>query len=88
MIQRDVNAMQRAALANTRTVCSGGIDLLDANDEVVNVSSECWRLVNRGSNVLSINKASPLVYMKGQPEVVEIIRSHQVPAVPTCGLGH
>mmetsp|Transcript_35750 Transcript_35750/g.85243 ORF Transcript_35750/g.85243 Transcript_35750/m.85243 type:complete len:219 (+) Transcript_35750:438-1094(+) len=32
MIQRDVNTMQRAALANTRTICSSrGIDILHAN---------------------------------------------------------
>ncbi|EJK77674.1 hypothetical protein THAOC_00479, partial [Thalassiosira oceanica] len=71
MIQRDVNAMQRAALANTRTICSRGIDILHANDEVVNVASKCWHLVNRQSKVLSIDKPSPFVYMKGQPEVVD-----------------
>ena len=41
LIQRDLNVMQKAALAETRTICSEAVGLLDGKDEVVDPASKC-----------------------------------------------
>ncbi|EJK76482.1 hypothetical protein THAOC_01753, partial [Thalassiosira oceanica] len=67
--QRDLNDMQRKALAMTRKRCREGIDILHDRNEMVDPSSGCWSLVNTRSTVVNMednNKAS-VVYIKGQP---------------------